>query len=106
MEKAFMKKAVSAILWALIVVAIFGASIGAVYAFVLPKFFPGPGWGTYSPLILGIIVATLIGGYIGYRVPATDKLSIKVSCGFCYAAAVAGLVSYVSLFIILNTRGS
>jgi hypothetical protein len=95
-----------AFLLALIIVAFFSASIGAVYVYVLPKFFPGPGWGTYLPLILGIIIATLIGGYIGFRVPATDKLSIKVSFGFCYAAVVACLVSYLSLFIILNTRGS
>lgn len=95
-----------ALVLALIIVAIFGVSIGAVYAYVLPKFFPGPGWGTHLPLYLGIIIATTIGGYIGYRVPATDKLWIKVSFGFCYASVVAALVSYLSLFIILNTRGS
>ena len=101
-----MKKVAFGALWALIDAAIFGVSIGTVYAFVLPRFFPGSGWGTYSPLIAGIIIATLIGGYIGYRVPATDKLRVKISLGLCYAAVVASLVSYLSLFIIVNTRGS
>jgi hypothetical protein len=104
--EALMKQVAFGALWALLVVAIFGVSIGAIYAVVLPRFFPGPGWGTHLPLILGILVATLIGGYIGYRVPATGKLPVKISVGVCYAVVVAGLVSYVSLFIILNTRGS
>lgn len=95
-----------AALWALIVATIFGASIGAVYGLVLPKSFPGPGWGTFSPLVLGIIAAALIGGYIGYRVPATDKLSIKVGCGLGYAVAVAAFVFELSMVITLNTRGS
>ena len=101
-----MKKAALGALWALIVVAIFGVSIGAIYAVVLPRFFPGPGWGTHAPLIGGITIATLIGGYIGYRVPVTGKLLVKISVGVGYAVVVASLVSYVSLFIILNTRGS
>jgi len=53
-----------------------------------------------------ISVATLIGGYIGYRVRATGKLLVKISLGICYAFVVASLVSYLSLFIILNMRGS
>ena len=101
-----MKKVAFGALWALIVAVIFGVSIGAFYVFVLPRFFPAPGWGTYSPLIVGIMIATLIGGFIGYRVPPTDKLRVKFSLGLCYATLVASLVSYLSLFIIVNTRGS
>lgn len=101
-----MRRVMFALLLALIVVVVFGASIGAVYVYVLPKFFPGPGWGAYWPLFLGIIIATLIGGYIGYRVPATDKLSIQVWSGLCYAVVVGCLVSYASMVIILSTRGS
>ena len=104
--KTLMKKAAFGALWALFVIVIFGVSIGAIYALVLPRFFPGLGWGTYSPLIGGIAIATLIGGYIGYRVPATGKLPVKISVGVGYAVVVASLVSYVSLFIIHNTRGS
>jgi hypothetical protein len=104
--EAHMKKAAFGALWALLVVAVFGVSIGAVYALVLPRLFPGPGGGTASPLIVGIVIATLIGGYIGYRVTLSDKLSDKMSLGICYALVVAGLVTYLSLFIILNTRGS
>lgn len=101
-----MPKVIVSLLSALAVSVTFGISIGAVYALVLPKFFPGPGWGTYSPLIWGIVTAALIGGYIGYRFAATEKLSVKIGLGFCYAAVTAVLVSYLSLFIILNTRGS
>lgn len=100
-----MKKAFVSVLSALAVVVIFGVSIGAIYVLVLPRFFPGPGWGTYSPLILGILVATLLGGYVGYRTPTTEKLPVKIKFGFCYAAVTAALVSYLSLFIIVNIRG-
>ena len=106
MERSLTKKIIFSVLLALIVAAVVASSIGAVYVFVLPKFFPGPEWGTYSPLILGIILAALIGGYIGYRVPSIGRLSVKISLGFCYAAVVFTLISYLSLFIILNTRGS
>src|SRR4051794_18599878 len=99
-----MRRAIVGVLCVVISAAIFGFSIGAAYALVLPKFFQGPGWGTLAPLLLGIMIATLIGGYIGYRLPITAKPSTKVGCGFCYAAAAAGLVSYLSFFIILNTR--
>ena len=90
----------------LIVVVVFGVTIGAIYALVLPAFYPRPGWGTYLPLQLGIVFAALIGGYIGYHVPTANKLPVKIILCFCYAAVVAILVSFLSLFIILNTRGS
>jgi len=101
-----MKRAVVGVLYVVLVAAIFGLSIGAIYALVLPKFFQGPGRGMLAPLFVGIIIATLIGGYVGYRVPTTGRPSTKIGVGFCYAAAVAGIVSYLSIFIILNTRGS
>ena len=87
-----------------IVASTFGVAIGAVYAIVLPRFFPG--WRTPAPWLLGIFFATLIGAYIGYRVPETEKRSTKIGFGLGYAVAVAGLVSYLSLFVILNNRGS
>ena len=89
----------------LIVVGVFGVTIGAVYAVVLPNFFPGHGWGTYLPLQLGIAVASLIGGYMGYRVQPAGKLWEKISLGFCFATVVAILVSFLSLLIIVNPRG-
>ena len=101
-----MSKVGISLLSALAISVIFGVSIGATYALVLPRFFPGPGWGTFSPLSWGIAIATLICGYIGYRVSATARLSVKIGLGFCYAAVTTILVSYLSLFIILNTLGS
>jgi hypothetical protein len=89
---------------ALAVVAIFGVLIGVVYAFFIPAFFPGyrTGW----ILNLGALAATLIGGYIGYHVPTASTLPVKITLGLCYAAVVAILVYFLSLFIILNIRGS
>jgi hypothetical protein len=106
-EKTNVKRALLRVVCIVEVAAIFGFLIGALFALVLPKFFQGPGWGTLAPLIAGIIMATLIGGYIGYRVPTTGRPSIRIGIGLCYAAAgAAGIVSYLSIFIILNTHGS
>jgi hypothetical protein len=98
------RKQLSGLLSALIVVVIFVASISGLYAFVVPRFIPG--WTGSWPLVLGVAAATLAGGYIGYIAPAADKRSVRLSSGFFYAIVVAGLVSWISLFIILNTRGS
>lgn len=100
------KKVLAGLLSALAVCVISSISTGAIYAFVLPRFFPGHGWGTYSPLFWGIAIAALIDGYIGYRVAMTARLPVKISFGFCYAGVAAILVAFFSLFIILNTRGS
>ena len=86
------------------VVAIFTVLIGGAYGIVIPMLIPD--YKTYSILIVGIAIAALIGGYIGYQVPTADALLIKISFGFCYAIAVAILVLLLSLFIILNVRGS
>lgn len=88
---------------ALIVTVISGVLIGLVYAFILPALFPG--YGTWWILILGVFVATLIGGYIGYHIPSADKLLVKIALGLSYAAVVAIFVSFISLFIIVNVRG-
>lgn len=88
----------------LFVAALFGIMIGIVYAFVLPALFPG--FRTSWILNLGVLVATLIGGYIGYHVPTANTPLVKIILGFLYAAVTAILVYFLSLFIILNTRGS
>ena len=98
-----MKRATVGVFCIAIIAASFTVSIGAIYALALPK---GPGWGVHAPLFLGIMIATSLGGYVGYRVPRTEKPLTKVGFGFAYAAVVAVLVSYLSLLIILNTRGS
>ena len=86
------------------VVVIFTFLIGGLYGFVVPAFFPN--YKTYSILIVGVSIAALIGGYIGYRVPTSEMLLVKIGVGFCYAVVVTALVMFLSLFIILNVRGS
>lgn len=100
------KRFAFSVLLALSAIAIAGVLIGAVYDFFLPRFFPGPGWGTYSPLFLGVSITAAGVGYIGYCVPSTDRRSIRIGFGACYAFVAAGLVSWLALLIILNVRGS
>ena len=86
------------------IVAVFTAVIGGLYGFVIPAFFPD--YKTYSILIIGVGTAALFGGYIGYQFPTTDVLWTKVGIGFGCAIMVAILVTFLSLLIILNVRGS
>ena len=84
--------------------AIISTLIITVYDFVIPTFFPGhkAGW----VLHLGVFLATLIGGYIGFYQANESRFSIRLTLGFCYAGVMAILVYVVSLFFILNVRGS
>lgn len=86
------------------VVAVFTALIGGVYGFVMPAFFAD--YKTYSILIIGIGIAALFGGYIGYQVLMDGALLSKIGLGICCATVVALLVTFLSLLIILNVRGS
>ena len=86
------------------VVAVVTVLIGGAYGIVIPLFIPD--YKTYSILIVGIAIAALFGGYIGFQIPTADVLLIKMSLGFCYAIATAIPVLLLSLLIILNVRGS
>jgi hypothetical protein len=87
----------------LFVAALFGVTIGVVYAFVIPALFPG--FRTSWILNLGVLVAALIGGYIGYHVPTANTPLVKIILGFTYAAVTVILVYFLSLLIIVNVRG-
>ena len=87
----------------LFVVVFFGGSIGAVYAYFLPALFPG--YRTIWTGILGVSMAMLTAGYIGYRVPSSKKLLVKLSFSFGFAGLVAYLVVILSWFIVANIRG-
>jgi hypothetical protein len=89
---------------ALVFIATFGASTGAVYALFLPAFFPD--YRTSWILILGILIPTTICGCLGYHAPKAGTTVVRSSVGLCYACVAAILVSFLSLFIILNIRGS
>lgn len=91
-------------IYALVVVGAFGVSIGLLYAFLLPSVFPG--YKTEWILTLGTLSAMLAGGCIGYREPTAGTLPVKITLSLCYGAVVALLVLLLSLFIIVNTRGS
>jgi uncharacterized membrane protein YedE/YeeE len=95
-----MKRIFVSFLWCAIAAAVFGAVTGAVYAFALPKLVAGP------PLFVGILLAASAGGFIGYRTPRVEKLSERLSFGLLYGVVAAFMSFYLSMFIILNTRGS
>ena len=86
------------------VVVVFTALIGGVYGFVIPAFFAD--YKTYSILIIGVGTAALFGGYIGYQVLTDGTLLSKIGIGIGCATVVAILVTFLSLLIILNVRGS
>jgi len=82
-----------------------GALVGIVYAFVIPKFLPGfkTGW----ILNLGGLGTALFGGMIGYQVAsAKSTVLVRTANGLGYAAVAVMIFYFISLFIILNVRGS
>jgi hypothetical protein len=91
------------VLSVLLVVVIFGVLIGVAYAFFLPAFFPG--YKTMWIGVLGVLMATLTAGYIGYHVPKDKMLPIKIFASFGFAALAAPLVIILSWFIVANIRG-
>lgn len=102
----FMGKIALSVLWALIVIVVFGTLNGALYVkYLLPPGYRGATYWTYLPLMVSISFAAAIGGCVGYRVPATGKSWRNISVGLSYAAAVAILTLYLSALIIVNLRG-
>ncbi len=92
------------ILSLLTVVVVFTALIGGMYGLVIPAFFAD--YKTYSILTIGIGTAALFGGYIGYQILTDGTLLSKIGIGIGCATVVAILVTFLSLLIILNVRGS
>jgi hypothetical protein len=83
----------------------FVAVLSTVYIWVLPEIFHG--YKTYSLFAIGVIAAALLGGNYCYQIAnvlasATSKVLLAFLGGF----GVAALVSFLSLLIILNVRGS
>lgn len=88
----------------LIVVAVFTGLICGAYGIVIPAFWPN--YKTPTVLILGVVTAALFGGYFSYHIPTDDTLFVKVVFGLCGAVAVALLVFFLSLAVIVKVRGS
>lgn len=83
----------------------FVVAISTVYVWILPGFFHG--YKTYSFLVVGVISAALLSGYLSYQAAntvasATNRFLLASFCGL----VVAALVVFFTLIIILNTRGS
>jgi|ERR1035441_1300150 hypothetical protein len=89
----------------LTVIVALSVAVAALYVYVLPTYYPGPGWGTYLPLQLGVLLAMIIGGCIGYLAPKGGPLRIKIGAALGLAITVALFVSFLSMLIIVNTRG-
>jgi hypothetical protein len=87
----------------LAVAVLFGSATGSAYAFLLPAFFIG--YKTAWILVTGVLVAALLGGYIGYRNAGGDSLSAKIGVSIAFGAVEVVLVTFLSLLIIVNTRG-
>ncbi|HTV05749.1 MAG TPA: hypothetical protein VME86_10320 [Acidobacteriaceae bacterium] len=101
-----MSKIAFSVLWVLIIVVAFAAINGMGYVrYFLPPGFRGATYWTYLPLMVSTSCAALIGGCVGYHVPWTGKLPVKIGSGICYAVAVAILVFNLSMLIIVNVRG-
>ena len=96
------------VLVVLVVAAIFGTLIDVVCAFALPHYLPNPALGTYRLLVLaiGVLMASLVGGYVGYHDPRIEALSVKVRISFPFAVWTAFLTLLLSIFLIVNTIGS
>lgn len=89
-----------------IVIVSFVFLIAGTYGLLIPIIYPN--YKTYSILIIGVLLAGLIAGYIGYHLPPViDKSFLeKISWGVLCASAVSIFVTFLSLFIILNFLGS
>ena len=80
-------------------------AIAAVYIWLLPIFFNGHK--TYSILVLGASGAAAAGGYNTFKSCADEVGKInKIMLPLFAGLAVAVVVVYFSLLIIVNMRGS
>ena len=91
------------VLYVLSIAVVFGVLVGVTYAFIIPAICPG--YKTAWIWIVGISIAMLISGYIGYHTPTADKLPIKISTCCGYAALTGFVVIALSWLIIANTIG-
>jgi hypothetical protein len=94
----------NSIISAIKVIVISTLLISGAYVIFIPVL--APDYKTYYILAVGLAIAALIGGYIGYQAPENDISIIKIGFGFCYAIVTTTLVFLFSLIIILNIRGA
>jgi len=103
-ERAFMQNIGVVLVKLAAVVAAFVMIISAIYVWVLPAIFHG--YGTRWIFIVGVIGASLLGGYDVYRSYTVEfGISRWLLASIC-AVVVGALVALFSLWIVLNVRGS
>lgn len=92
----------------LAIAAIFSILIDVVYGIILPRLSPATSRGAHLVPVLGVgvLIASLIGGWVGYHDPTAGTLRSKMRIGRIFAVIVASLTLLLSLYLILNTYGS
>ncbi len=86
-----------------VVVAAAVAIISSAYIFVLPQFFDDRK--TYSVFVLGLAIAAVAGGYVARREWVPIRFS-SWSLTFAISGIVTVVILLLSLFFIINSRGS
>ncbi len=84
-----------------VIIIFFSFCISIIYRLILPVFFMGVA--TYIFIIGGVILAMLFSGYLSYKYYADRVNESKYSKIFLYSIITAALVTFLSLFIMLNT---
>jgi hypothetical protein len=83
----------------------FTISVSVAYVWLLPQFFNG--YKTYSILILGVLGAAIIASYETYKWGNEQSgISTRIILSTISGLAVAVLIVYFSLLIMLNIGGS
>lgn len=102
-----MRRIAFSFLWVPIVVAVFGGLNGFLSAtyWIPPYYSSASAFRFYLFLMIGTLCSALVGGCVGYRVPATGKLSLKIWLGICYACVATVVVIYMYMLIVVNIRG-
>lgn len=100
-----MTNIVSLVIKLLVIIVVFVVIIAAIYVWILPSFLQG--YKTYSFLVIGAIGSAALGGYSCYKATnALTSYAARLIMSSFAGVIVAALVVALSLFIILNTRGT
>ena len=87
------------------IIVVFVVIIATIYSWILPTFCNG--YKTYSFLVIGAIGSAALGGYCCYKATnAFMSFTARYVISTFAGVIVAALVVALSLFIILNVRGT
>lgn len=77
--------------------------IAGTYIWVLPKFFHDQK--TYSVLVVGLVLVAVASGFIAHKAGANNRLPGWLLV-VCVSGGATTITLLLSLFFIVNTRGS